>query len=96
MWNGDSSKVLNVQFSFGAPGVVQTAWKDYCTSCVPHELQERLKNRVEVSSLPLQLSMLDLEPEGSGGHVWTTKLKVTLQGCARHLVFTSDGVRIVP
>lgn len=91
MWKGGSSKVLAVQFSFGATGVLQTAWSDYCTQCV----QERPGNRAEVSSSPLQLSMLDLAPTGAG-QVWTTKLRVTLLGCARPLVYTSNGVQIVP
>ena len=96
MWKTDgsdtrSSKVVAVQFSFGAAGVLQTAWEDYCVTCV----QSSPGNRAEISSPPLQLNMLGLAGAGLGP-VWKTKVKVILQGCPKPLVFASDGIQIVP
>ena len=91
MWNAADTKVLGVQYSFGAPGVLQTAWEDYCLACV----QATPGNRAELKSPALQLNMLSLGAE-SPAQVWKTKLKVTLQGCPTPLVFVSDGVQIVP
>lgn len=91
IWKATDTKVLGVQYSFGAPGVLQTAWENYCVACV----QATPGNRAEVKSPALQINMLSLAAE-SPAQVWKTKLKVTLQGCPTPLVFASDGVQIVP
>ena len=90
LWKHPAAKVLGVAYSFAAPGVLQTAWQEYCASCV----ETKPGNRAEVASPPLQIDALP--KAGGAGQMWYTKLKVTVQGCARPLQFASDGVQVVP
>ena len=80
-------KVTALSFSFSAIGLIQTPWEEFC----PHCLRDHPEVRREIHSPQLDLPMLKKKGLGL---VWTTKLKVTVEGCPQPLNFESNGVRI--
>lgn len=86
MWQAPA-KVTVLSFSFSAVGLIQTPWEEFCPSC----MRDHPDMRREIKSPQLHLPMLRNEGLGL---LWTTKLKVTVEGCPQQLLFESNGVRI--